>query len=150
LVIAEYEQMPDLRFFRAGVSIPLPVFNRREGPVAEAAAGINQARSLVTALQLEIASSVERAYSGYQIANQQVISFESGPLRGAQTAVEGAEAAFRFGERGIIEVLDAQRVLRSIRSDYLNAQYDRESALIELEQLRAIDITSGAKGAVTP
>ena len=91
-------------------------------------------------MRLELSSAVERAYSGYQIADQQVASIEGGPLRGAQAAVDGAEAAFRFGERGIIEVLDAQRVLRSIRSDYLSAQYDREAALIELEQLRAIDL----------
>ncbi len=137
--IAEYEQMPDLRFFRAGVSVPVPFFNRRQGPIAEATAALSQARSIATAVQLEISSAVERAFSAYQIASQQVLAFESGSLLGAQAAVEGAEAAFRFGERGIIEVLDAQRVLRSIRLDFLNAKYDRQAALIELEQLKAID-----------
>jgi cobalt-zinc-cadmium efflux system outer membrane protein len=37
-------------------------------------------------------------------------------------------------------VLDAQRVLRGVRSDYLAAQYDRQAALIELERLQAIDL----------
>jgi cobalt-zinc-cadmium efflux system outer membrane protein len=59
--------------------------------------------------------------------------------------VEGAQAAFKFGERSILEVLDAQRVLRAARMDYLNARYDRQQALIDLEQLRAID-----SGATTP
>jgi cobalt-zinc-cadmium efflux system outer membrane protein len=138
--IFEYEQMPDLRFARAGIAIPIPFFNRRQGPVAEALAGINQAKAQISALRLEIGSQVEQAYEAYGLASQQVTSFESGVLRGAEAAVEGAEAAFRFGERGIIEVLDAQRVLRSVRLDYLNALYDRESALIELEQLRAIEL----------
>ena len=59
-------------------------------------------------------------------------------FRQAEAALAASEAAFRFGERGIIEVLDAQRVLRSVRFDYLNAQYDRQAALVELERLRAI------------
>jgi len=54
--------------------------------------------------------------------------------------LQAAEAAYQFGERGIIDVLDAQRVLRSARLDYLNAQFDRQAALIELEQLRARDL----------
>jgi cobalt-zinc-cadmium efflux system outer membrane protein len=151
-VVAEYEQMPDVRFFRAGVSLPIPLLNRRQGPIGEAAAALAQANSMASALRLDISSGVERAYDEYQIANEQVVSIEAGALRGAQAAVEGAEAAFRFGERGIIEVLDAQRVLRSIRSDYLNAQYDRQSALIDLEQLRAIDLESSksAPGGTRP
>jgi outer membrane protein, heavy metal efflux system len=66
--------------------------------------------------------------------------FEAGTLRGAEAAVEAAQAAFKFGERGIIEVLDAQRVLRAARMEYLNAQFDRQQALVALEQLRAIDL----------
>ena len=138
--ISEYEQMPDLRFFRTGISVSLPFFNRRQGPVAEATAGVSAATSSLSALQLELRSSLERAYGGYQVANQQILSFEQGLLRGAQAALDAAEAAFRFGERGIMEVLDSQRVLRTIRLDYINAQYDRQAALIELEQLRAIDL----------
>jgi len=140
VVVAEYEQMPDLRFFRAGISLPIPLFNRRQGPIGEATAALAQANAVASALRLDISSQVERAFDQYQIASEQVTAIEAGALRGAQAAVEGAEAAFRFGERGIIEVLDAQRILRSIRSDYLNAQYDREAALIELEQLRAIEL----------
>ena len=102
-----YEQMPDLRFFRAGVSIPLPIFNRREGPIREATATLTQAGTAAKALRLELTSALERAYSTYQVANQQLASIEGGALKGALAALEGAQAAFRFGERGILEVLDA-------------------------------------------
>jgi cobalt-zinc-cadmium efflux system outer membrane protein len=46
-----------------------------------------------------------------------------------------AEAAYRFGERGILDVLDAQRVLRSIRADLLDARYQLQAARIQLEYL---------------
>ena len=48
--------------------------------------------------------------------------------------MQAAEAAFRFGERSIVEVLDARRV-HAARVDYLNAVYDRQEALMQLEQL---------------
>jgi len=64
-------------------------------------------------------------------------------LREATAAVQAAEAAYRFGERGIVEVLDAQRVLRSVRQDYLNAQFDLQAALIELERLRVLEMGAG-------
>jgi cobalt-zinc-cadmium efflux system outer membrane protein len=46
-----------------------------------------------------------------------------------------AEAAYRFGERGILDGLDAQRVLRSIRADLLDARYQLQAARIQLEYL---------------
>lgn len=137
---AEFENQPDLRFFRFGFSIPVPLINRRRGPVAEAAAALVEARAIASARQLELFGALEQSRGQYEVASQQLASYRDGVLREAEAALEAAEAAFRFGERGIIEVLDAQRVLRSVRADFLNAQYDLQEALVNLEQLRAIDI----------
>jgi cobalt-zinc-cadmium efflux system outer membrane protein len=136
---SEYEHQPDLQFYRAGISVPLPLWNKREGPIGEAAAGLRQATALADLRRLEINASLERAYGLYEVATQQLVSFQDGVLREAEAAVKAAEAAYRFGERGILDVLDAQRVLRTVRTDYLSAQYDLQAALIEIEQLRAVD-----------
>lgn len=135
----EYERQPDLGFFRVGVSIPVPILNKREGPIGEAAAALNQARAIADLRRLELQATLERAYGQYEVAGQQVASFEQGVLKEAEAALRAAEAAFKFGERGIIEVLDAQRVLRTVRLDFLSAQFDVQSALIDVEQLRAQD-----------
>jgi outer membrane protein, heavy metal efflux system len=140
VAIAEYEQQPDLRFYRVGFALPIPIFDRRQGPIREAEARVRQTNSLVDQQRLELTSALETAYGQFQIANQQVLALESGALRQAEAAVGAAEAAYKFGERGIIDVLDAQRVLRGVRLDYLGAQFDRQAALIELEQLRALDL----------
>jgi outer membrane protein, heavy metal efflux system len=137
---ADWFQQPEAAQFRFGVSISLPILNKREGPIAEAEASRRQAAAVAQSRRVELLASLERAYSMYQVADQQVQIAETGTLRQAAAAVDAAQAAFKFGERGIIEVLDAQRVLRSARLDYLNAQFDRQQALIELEQLRAIDL----------
>jgi cobalt-zinc-cadmium efflux system outer membrane protein len=137
----EYENQPDLGFYRMGVSIPVPLWNKREGPIAEAEAALRQTQAFADIRRLEITGALERAYRLYEAASQQVSGLEKGALQEAEAALRAAEAAFRFGERGIIEVLDAQRVLRSVRTEYLNAQYDRQAAWIELQQLQALDIS---------
>lgn len=136
---ADYEHQPDLGFARVGIQIPLPIWNKREGPIAEAVAERNRLRAVHQVQETQLTAELERAYGQYQVATQQLESFQQGVLPEAEAALRAAEAAFRYGERGIIEVLDAQRVLRSVRFDYLNAQYDLQAALIDLEQLRAID-----------
>jgi cobalt-zinc-cadmium efflux system outer membrane protein len=58
-------------------------------------------------------------------------------VREAEAALRVAESAYRFGERGILEVLDAQRVLRSVRADLLQARFQAQAARVVLEQLAA-------------
>lgn len=135
-LVGEYEHQPDLKFYRFGINLPIPVWNRREGPIAEAVALETRTEAILEFRRLELTAALERAYGQYQVANEQVTAFEKGVLQEAEAALRAAEAAFRFGERGIIEVLDAQRVLRTVRTEFLNAQFDRQAALIELERLK--------------
>jgi cobalt-zinc-cadmium efflux system outer membrane protein len=142
---AEFENQPDLRYWRAGVSVPLPLFDRRRGEIDAAKAQISRDDAVLLQRTLEITSALERAYEQYQLADQQATSLESGPLHAAESAVEAAQAAYRFGERGIMEVLDTQRVLQDVRGDLLDAQFERQSALVDLEELGAVHATSEAR-----
>jgi cobalt-zinc-cadmium efflux system outer membrane protein len=134
---SQVERPPDSPTYRVGLSIPLPFWNRREGPIAEAVALVKQAQAIAQNRQLQLLAELERAYGRYQTATQQLQSYEQGILVEAEAAVKAAEAAYQLGERGIVEVLDAQRALRTVRLDFLNAQYDRQGALVDLDELRA-------------
>jgi len=138
VAFAEFENQPDLRFWRTGFNVPIPLWDRRQGQIGEAKAATSQASAVLYQRTLELVSALERAYEQYQLADQQATSLESGSLRAAVSAVDAAKAAYRFGERGIVEVLDAQRVLQSVRGDLLDAQFARQSALVDLEELGAI------------
>ena len=138
VAFAEFENQPDLRFWRTGVTVPIPLWDRRQGQIGEAKATTSLAASQLYQRTLELLAALERAYEQYQLADQQATSLEAGSLRAAESAVEAAKAAYRFGERGIMEVLDAQRVLQSVRGDLVDAQFARQSALVDLEQLGAI------------
>jgi cobalt-zinc-cadmium efflux system outer membrane protein len=115
------ERHPDVSLWRVSVAMPLPLWNQRAGPVGEAHANRMRASAEQERIRLGLLGELDYAYGRYQIARRQISVFETGLLRDAESALKVAEAAYRYGERGILDYLDAQRVFRSTRMDYLNA-----------------------------
>lgn len=128
-----------------GVSIPIPLWDQRQGPIGEAVGSFQQASMVAEQARLELLGELEVAYNRFLVARQQVAAFEGGMIRQAENALKVAEAAYRFGERGFLEVLDAQRVLRSIRADFLTARFEKQAALVELERLTTTDVPGESK-----
>lgn len=139
-LVVEVDRPPDTPTYRVGVSVPLPFWNRREGPIAESVADVRRAKALEENGKLELLALLGGAYERYELAGEQLRALEQGLLREAEQSLLAAETAYRLGERGILEVLDAQRVLRTVRLDLLNARFDRQAALIDLDELRAIEL----------
>ncbi|MBU3654646.1 MAG: TolC family protein, partial [Limnohabitans sp.] len=75
------------------------------------------------------------AWRSLEMARLRVEALGQGVVREAEAALRVAQAAYRFGERGILDVLDAQRVLRGVRSDLLQARYQLHTARIALDHL---------------
>lgn len=69
------------------------------------------------------------------MARVRIQALSQGSVREAEAALRVAEAAYRFGERGILDVLDAQRVLRAVRADLLDARHQLQATRIQLEYL---------------
>ena len=137
---AGVDQDPDITSYRFGISIPIPIWNQRQGQIGEAAAGYRELQAQYTDQELALKRDIESAFQRYLIAQQQVKTFESGLLDQAESVLKVAEAAYRYGERGILEYLDAQRTFRLVRKDYLASKYDYIVAILEIEQLLGMDI----------
>ena len=137
---AGVDQDPDLTSLRLGVAIPLPLWSQRQGQIAEAAAGVRQVQAILSDRELTLNRELESAYQRYLIAQQQVIAFENGLLGQSEAVLKTAESAYRFGERGILDYLDAQRTFRIVRRDYIAARYDYVSAMLEIERLLGAEL----------
>ncbi len=131
------ERDRELNDTRLGLVVNVPIWDRRQGQVAEASALLSRSRSEETNQQLVLLQALEGAYREYEIARTQVNALENGILRDAEATMKVAEAAYRFGERGILEYLDAQRVFRAARNELIAARYALQLAVIEIERLRA-------------
>ncbi|MPS49422.1 TolC family protein [Methylobacillus sp.] len=137
---ASVEEDPDLRQMRFGVAIPLPLWDRRQGPIAAASADVRRTLATLNDRELGLRRDMESAYQRYLIAQQQLAAFENGLLSQAESVLKVAEAAYRFGERGILEYMDAQRTFRAVRKDYLAAKFDYVSSMLEIERLLGTEL----------
>jgi len=137
---AGVDQDPDITSYRFGLSIPIPIWNQRQGLIGEAAANYREVQAQYTDQELALRRDIEAAFQRYLIAQQQVKTFESSLLSQAESVLKVAESAYRYGERGILEYLDAQRTYRLVRKDYLASRYDYIVAILEIEQLLGMDI----------
>ncbi len=126
---------PQVRQSQWGVSMQLPLLDQRRGPIAEASAEVERTRVLYEGRQAELEQQVLLAWRALEMARLRVEALSQGVLKEAESALRVAEAAYRFGERGILDVLDAQRVLRTVRADLLQARFQQQAARITLEQL---------------
>ena len=106
---AGLEQDPDLTSYRLGLAIPLPLWSKREGQIAEASANVRQTQALLSDRELGLSRDLETAYQRYLIGQGQVSAFESGLLSQAESVLKVAEAAYKYGERGILEYLEATK-----------------------------------------
>ena len=135
---ASQDRDPSVTINRIGAQIVIPFFNRREGPIAEAQALAERARQQLEQRQFEFVAGFDSAWQGYQAAAGQVRALENGIVDRSRAVIEVAEAAYRFGERGILEFLDAQRQFRLVRNELIQARFIARLARTELERIAGL------------
>lgn len=126
---------PDLRHSSVGVAVQIPLLDRREGAIGEAGSELRRAQGRTDGRRAELRQEVQLAWQALTIARLRVQALSEGVVLDAEAALKVAQAAYRFGERGILDVLDAQRVLRSARLNLLEARFQVQTARTQLETL---------------
>ena len=127
---------PEFAYNIASLNVQIPLFDRRRGPIAEAVSESARLKETLDYRKFEIIQLLESSWQRRQIAKRKVEMFETGIISQAESALRVAQAAYRFGERGLLDVLDAQRVLRSVRADLLQARFEYQVAVSEILRLR--------------
>ena len=125
----------DLRATGGGLSIPLPLWNRKEGEVAKAAASKSQADSELRLLKQDLETRLASQYSLYETARRQVESFQTAILKEAAESLRVAQFSYEHGETSLLELLDSRRVYRGTEQDYYKALLDYRLARVELWRL---------------
>jgi cobalt-zinc-cadmium efflux system outer membrane protein len=135
-VVSSRSREPDVRQASLGLSLTVPLWDRRQGPIAQAQVEMSRSQSALEGRRAELVQELKMARTGHEMAQARVRALSQGALAEAEAAVRVAEAAWRFGERGILDVLDAQRILRTLRADLIQARLEAQVALIEIERLQ--------------
>tara|TARA_B100000676_G_scaffold290947_1_gene325020 strand:+ start:584 stop:1834 length:1251 start_codon:yes stop_codon:yes gene_type:complete len=127
---------PEFAYNVASLNFEIPLFDRRHGPIAVAISESERLKETLDYRRFEISQLLESSWQRKKIAERRIEMFETGIINQAESALRVAQAAYRFGERGLLDVLDAQRVLRSVRADLLQARFEYQMAVSEILRLR--------------
>jgi outer membrane protein, heavy metal efflux system len=119
--------------FVAGVSLPLPLWDRRGGAVDAASAEAARREAEVAGLRRQTVREVRSAYSTHQALAGQLELLEAHLGDDAMRARRAAEAAYTEGEIGLVEWLDAVRAYQEAEATYatLWAEYITRRAALE-------------------
>jgi cobalt-zinc-cadmium efflux system outer membrane protein len=120
-----------------GLVVSIPIWDFKGGQIAEAEANLSRAKNQFNAQSQSLEQQLETAYKLYQITSYQVKILDQEVVQLASSARRIAEVSYRYGERGMLEYLDAQRTFRVARNDLIKARFDLASVLTEIQRLRA-------------
>ncbi len=127
----------------AGVSIPLPIFDRNQGNALAATREVYQARADKQSVEVLVRSSLARRYQDLLAAFEQADALRRTTLPVARRAFEGTSDGYRKGIFRYLDVLDAQRTLYDLRARELDALSTYHQARAEIERLLGAPITEG-------
>lgn len=123
-----------------GVNIPLPLFNRNQGGIAQAGALLQQQRYEQARVELEVKRDVQQAFNSVQTQNQRVQALERTYVPSAKRARDISESSYRLGALELIGFLDVQRAYREALRNYNQALFDQRAAISLLEAALGKDL----------
>jgi cobalt-zinc-cadmium efflux system outer membrane protein len=121
----------------AGVSIPLPFWNRNQGAIAEAEANVSKTADEQRNAEARAYAQLNEAYQRLSRAGNEANILERDVIPGARTAVDTLLDGYDRGRFSQLEVLEARRTLNEARSQQLRVLADYHKAKAELDALTA-------------
>lgn len=137
------------RALMLSLSIPLPLFNKNQGLIAEAAANSNQANARIEALRLGVASEITRAYAEAINLQQLLTRYRQGLLPVSLRNVQLAQQGYRQGLVAVLDVVQAQRQQVELNAAYLNTLDQFLQTLVRLRTASGDYLTSVPPGSGT-
>jgi cobalt-zinc-cadmium efflux system outer membrane protein len=131
-----FASQPDFTFGpRAAVGIELPVFSRNQGQIAESVATTAQLRGKRAATRRVMENDVYATIARIDAERRQVEAYRQRLVPTATNLEALAEESYRAGRTSVLGVLDAQRSLRDLMREALQAALDLQLSLADLEEI---------------
>lgn len=118
-----------------GVSVPLPLFDRNQGRIAEAMLRSEQARAELAALGATLASQIRMAHTRLELARSQARSLEEEHLPTARSTDAATRKGYEYGKFSLLEVFDAQRRLLQAQAQHLRVLAEAHATAADLERI---------------
>jgi outer membrane protein, heavy metal efflux system len=123
--------------FVAGFSIPLPLWNRNQGRIAEAEANVAKVADERAAAETRAYADLNEAYQTLARAAEEARILRETALPGAKTAVDQITEGYSTGRFSQLDVIDAQRSYNETRTQYVRALAAYHKAQAQIDALTA-------------
>ena len=125
----------DHDFVEAGLSIPLPLFNRNQGRISESEHQLARTRWDEKVLANRLQTRLSSAYAAYLTAHDDRRGLDEHIIKAAQQSMAQSREGYRAGHVPLTTLLEAQRTLARARLAHLDALRDQHLAYARLWQL---------------
>ncbi|MDX2033389.1 MAG: TolC family protein [Blastocatellia bacterium] len=123
----------------AGVTVPLPVYNRNQAQISRAEAALAAAEAEMRHARNLVLAELAAAERAVRMNQQQIELLRADFLLRADESRSISLAAYREGAVDLLVLLDAQRVRAQAQEFYFQALYDYQLSIHELERAAGID-----------
>lgn len=148
--LAKAERIPDVKVellyhrleassantFDAGLSIPLPLFNRNQGKLREARAEQAAAEARARMTQNELSTRLRESYLQLTAALATSQTLKTEILGRADSVLKTAEARYAAGDISLTEVLPVRRDWAAVQLSYLESLRDVMQAWAEVKSFQ--------------
>ena len=124
------------------LGLPLPIFNRNQGGILQAEVSVQTAEADLNKTVNLVENEVEVAYRNLLQSRRLVEAYVGGVLEDARSTFTIVERAYERGGATILDLLDAARTSRMIQQNYIEALFNYQHQLFQLESAVGQEIAS--------
>ncbi|MBY0246868.1 MAG: TolC family protein [Nitrospiraceae bacterium] len=124
------------------LALPLPLFNRNQGGIMQAEAAVQTAEADLIKTVNQVENQVDIAYRNLVQSRRLVEAFLGGVLDDARSTLTIVERAYERGGATILDLLDAARTSRMVQQNYIEALFNYQRNVLQLESAVGRDLTS--------
>ncbi len=132
----------------ASVVIPLPIFDRNQGNLKEAHQRVSKAEDERMMMELRLKTELAQSYEAMSAIWNEINILRDEIIPGAKSAFSVMRRGYELGKFGLLELLDAQRVLFQNQVLYVRALANYQRLVNDIERLIAAPLESlvGTRG----
>lgn len=119
----------------AGLSVPIPLFNRNQGERQEARCNAAKAEEEQKAGSIKLRSDLTQTYQSCSAAFALAAALRDRAIPGAQQAFKVTREGYWQGKFSYLMVLDAQRTLFELKQQYVDTLADYHTNRVAIERL---------------
>ncbi len=121
--------------FVAGISLPIPLFDRNQGAIEEARARIEQSRWKKKVVENSLSMRLNQLITSFNRLAGEKDALEKDILPKSEQALRVITDGFELGKFQFLDVMDAQRTLFEARERYLDVRLGLFNRVVQIESL---------------